>query len=64
MTSEGGFNDTGMLWYPERDSHWARGTTLFNLVDAYQAAIDGSNTSLASPRLFPAEKNRLEAVAN
>ena len=56
MTSEGGFNDTGMLWYPERDSHWARGTTLFNLVDAYQAAIDGSNTSLASPRLFPAEK--------
>ena len=47
VMSDGGFNQTGMLWYPERDSHWARGTTLLNLIDAYQASIDSGNASLA-----------------
>jgi hypothetical protein len=43
VMSEGGYNQTGLLWDPDRDSHWARGTTLFNLIDAYTAAIGNSS---------------------
>jgi hypothetical protein len=47
VMSAAGFDQTGLLWTPERDSHWARGTTLLNIIDAYNASVNATSPLLA-----------------